>query len=395
MPSARDTLPELHASQPRLDALTPLRFVAAALIVAGHGGSLFGFVPGTTLLYAANASVSMFFVMSGFVLAYNYPALDPQGAIGRFGVLRFARIWPLHAAVLSATILFLPATLPVGIDPIVAAALAFLLVQSWVPVNSYAAAWNGPAWTLSVDVFFYGVFPVLLAPVRRAPWRCLAAALALSLVPPLLANRFGGPRADLPLDQWNWYMLDHFFPLARLVEFVLGMAAARAFAAWRRPLARGAHAATAIEVGALAVCAAAVAGLPQVPYAARYVGPGVADWLTQVAAAPAFAALIVALSPGRGAISRLLATRPTVHLGDLSYATYLLHGPLLHLPAWGAMVSAAGGTAAAAAFAATLLVAAHLAWRCVERPARRALVGAYDRRARGRVGATARSESTS
>ena len=395
MPSPRGTLPELHASQPRLDALTPLRFVAAALIVAGHGGPLFGFVPDTTRLYTANASVSLFFVMSGFVLAYNYPALDSQEAVGRFCVLRFARIWPLHAAILSATILFLPATLPAGIDPLVAAMLAFLLVQSWVPINGYAAAWNGPAWTLSVDVFFYAVFPMILAPLRRAPWRSLAVALALSLVPPLLANRLGGPRADLPLDQWNWYMLDHFFPLARLCEFVLGMVAARGFAAWRRPLTRGAHAATAIEVGALAACAAAVVALPQVPYAARYVGPGVADWLTQIAAAPAFAALIVALAPGRGALSRLLATRPAVHLGDLSYATYLLHVPLLHLPAWGAMVAAAGGTAAAAAFAATLLVAAHLAWRFVEGPARRALVGAYDRRARGRAGVAVQSEPTS
>lgn len=388
-----------HPLPPRLDALTPLRFVAAALIVIGHAAPLFGWVPGAPFLFAANAGVSLFFVLSGYVLGYNYPALDDRAAVGRFLALRFARIWPLHAAVLLATILLFPTSriLHVGIDPWLAALASFALLQSWIPIAGYSGAYNGPAWTLSVDVFFYAAFPLLLAPVRLAPWRSLALAFAVSLAPPLLANAIGGPRADLPLDQVNWYTLDHFFPPARLVEFVLGMVAARAYSACRPRLPAGIVAATALEAAALALTAISLAGLPKVPRAAIAVGPGVADWLAQIAAAPAFALLFIALSPGRGAVSRILSTRGAVHLGDLSYATYLVHAPLASTPVWLPLVAAIGAIPAALAFAAALLALAHLAWRGVELPARRAIVGAYDRRARRAAGdpRVAPSDSTS
>lgn len=369
------------------------------MIVVAHVAAFFGWTPGPGFAFAANAGVSLFFVLSGFVLAYNYPVLGDRAALHRFWVLRFARIWPLHAAVLLAAILALPvATLvPAGVDPLLAGFLSFALLQSWVPINGYSVAYNGPAWTLSVDVFFYAIFPWLLAPLRRAPGRTLAVVLLLALLPPLFANKFGGPRSDLPLDQWNWYTLDHFFPLARVVEFVLGMAASRAFVSLRPRMPRGTIAATGLEVAALVACVTALAWLPLVPYAALWTGPGIADWLTQVAAAPAFALLFVALAPGHGAISRVLATRPAVHLGELSYATYLLHAPFSLLPWWYPLMESIGGAAAAAVYAVALLGTADLAWRHLERPVRLAIVRAYDRRALGvaRGGRAARSEPMS
>ncbi len=132
---------------PRLDALTPLRFVAAAMIVVGHGATLFGFAPGPAALHAANAGVSFFFVLSGFVLAYNYPALADRGARQRFFAMRFARIWPLHAFTLLAVVVLLPRAVWVvpGVDPWLAGALSLLLLQAWVPVAGYAGAFNAPA----------------------------------------------------------------------------------------------------------------------------------------------------------------------------------------------------------------------------------------------------------
>ena len=366
---------------PRLDALTPLRFVAAAMIVVGHGATLFGFAPGPAALHAANTGVSFFFVLSGFVLAYNYPALQDRAATRRFFAMRFARIWPMHALTLVAVMALLPraAWVVPGVDPWIAGVLSLLLMQAWVPVAGYAGAFNGPAWTLSVDVFFYAMFPLLLARVREAPARALTGALLLSIAFPMLANALGGATSDLALDRWNWYLLDHFFPPARLVEFVLGMVAARLHAAGRLRMPESAATATVVEAIALAACAAGIAAMHRVPHAAAWVGPGVGDWLAQVAAAPLFAALLLVLAQGRGACSRVVAMRGPVHLGDLSYAVYLLHGLVLHAAVWPSLTASIGGTGALAAFWVALLAVAHLAWRLVELPARRAVVRAVDR----------------
>src|SRR6478752_7231975 len=93
-PPRRDTLP----------ALTGLRFVAALLVVLFHyqflvPGLAQSAVPGARVIQAGFVGVSIFFVLSGFILAYTY--LDPDGTmrstVSAFWHARFARIYPAYA----------------------------------------------------------------------------------------------------------------------------------------------------------------------------------------------------------------------------------------------------------------------------------------------------------
>ena len=76
--------PPLHAAalrKPRLDALTSLRFFAAAMIVLHHLKGNSG-VPATLPFNLDNflgLGVSFFFLLSGFILVYNYPSLSELG----------------------------------------------------------------------------------------------------------------------------------------------------------------------------------------------------------------------------------------------------------------------------------------------------------------------------
>ncbi len=365
-----------HAPPPRLEALTTLRFVAAAMIVAGHGAGAFGVELPAMAIYAIAGGVSFFFVLSGFVLAWNYPRLDDARDRVRFLTLRIARVCPLHLAALALFLLVVPRAVWVvpGVDLATALALQVTLLQAWVPVAGYFGAFTGVTWTLSVDVLGYALFPWLLGPMRRAPLATLGVVLVVSLAGPIAANAFGAARSDLPMDAVNLYALDRFFPPSRLFEFALGMAAARMLPAASARLPRRAAAATLVELAALAIALAALGALHVMPYAARWVGPGVADWLSQVAAAPALAMLLLVLARGRGAVARAASTRAAVHLGNLSFAVYLLHVTLLIAIPWDALTRSLGGTAAALVFVAALLAASHLAWRFVEGPARRAIV---------------------
>jgi peptidoglycan/LPS O-acetylase OafA/YrhL len=74
-----------------------------------------------------------------------------------------------------------------------------------------------------------------------------------------------------------------------------------------------------------------------------------------------------------------------VHLGNLSFAVYVLHLPVMTLGMWTSIIAVAGGGVAAAAYGVTLLALAHLAWRAVEVPCRHAITSAYDRYASRRA----------
>lgn len=381
------------ARPPRLDALTALRFVAAVMVVSAHGADVYGAAVGRPLQFVLAGGLSFFFVLSGFVLAYNYPRLDRPGAVADFLVLRIARLWPLHAAGLLVFLALVPrhGWVAQGIDPLLAGVLNLSLLQAWVPIPGYASAFNGPTWTLSVDLFLYLLFPLLLAPFAAAPWRTWVACAAASVVCAVAAGMLPPP-ATAGLGDWNAHMLARFFPPARLMEFATGLLAARLFVEHGHRLPSGRAAATLLELAALAACALVLGRLHELLVVALPLGVGVADWIGQVGAAPLLALLIVVLAHGRGFVARALALRPAVHLGDLSYATYILHIPLLHVVIALALVARVGPLAAAALSWLALLLAAHLAWRSVELPARRAIVDAWRRRGATRAAAPASAD---
>ena len=144
----------------RLEALTGARFIAALSVVLLHYGD--------RLMYPkwlkhpalhGQAGVGFFFVLSGFVLVYNYGDRLGAGlswqACKAFYRARFARIYPLHLLVLLAItplVLLQAARAPETLfDPwdgegwfSLASWLAqALLLQAWVPFPALQATWPG------------------------------------------------------------------------------------------------------------------------------------------------------------------------------------------------------------------------------------------------------------
>jgi peptidoglycan/LPS O-acetylase OafA/YrhL len=303
--------PAPHSYPPRLEALTTVRFLAAVLVVAAHGSSRFGFAPSIAWPYAFAGAVTFFFVLSGFVLAYNYADLAGGAPLRRFYVLRFARVWPLHIAGIGIVLALMPPDSWVrpGLDLALAAILVVTLTQAWfLLIAGYAGAFNPPSWTLSVDALFYLAFPWLLARMRTAPGRTLALAVAASLACPLVATVLGPLNRGDPVTSWNWYMLDRTFPLARLAEFA---------SAWRSrvccrglsallPSSRGA--ASVLEAGVLVATGVAMASMHRVLDLAPWIGPAIPDWLGQVGLAPLCAVAILVLAHGRGWVVAALSS---------------------------------------------------------------------------------------
>src|SRR5215470_13120634 len=145
----------------RLHQLTFTRFIAAMGIVFFHFAPQ---VPPFNYFFirSAGIGVSYFFVLSGFVLIVAYAGKKTSPAI--FYKNRFARIYPVYftALLVMGSYLWLRGTLH-ATD----LTLCIFGVQAWVPTHTHDI--NYPAWSLSVEFFFYILFPFLVL-IRRKPF---------------------------------------------------------------------------------------------------------------------------------------------------------------------------------------------------------------------------------
>lgn len=143
----------------KLNQLTTTRFIAAILIVFYHFGSeVYSqfHAPIQTVIKRANLGVSFFFILSGFVMiiAYSKKTID----LKEYYFNRIARIYPSYLLALLLTIGYHIArhtTLDVK-----ECVLGVLGIQAWIP--KYATTLNFTGWSLSVELFFYALFPFLL-----------------------------------------------------------------------------------------------------------------------------------------------------------------------------------------------------------------------------------------
>jgi peptidoglycan/LPS O-acetylase OafA/YrhL len=304
----------------RLSSLDALRGVAALAVVVWHWQHFFAiggdFEDGWTremqplfwllkpLYLQGWAAVDLFFALSGFVFFWLYGEAIRTRATGAgpFALLRISRLYPLHVATLVAVAglqaLFWRAhgqyfIYQANDAPHFAAQLLF--VQNWWP--QAPQSFNGPSWSVSVEVLLYCVFFAACRLGLKAGWR--AGALALAGVPLLWVDGH----------------------IARgVIGFFMGGAMVGAWRALRRQAQ-----AAAIARWLMLAVAAAWLGL----YVALY-----REWFESGEANKVFALLFdFGLCP---LTVLALALREDVRakaawlgfLGDISYSTYLIHFPL-------------------------------------------------------------------
>ena len=337
MREATETEPT--ASRPeRLLALTSLRAVAALAIVFGHAATVsplsFPFPD-----YPFWQWVNWFFVLSGFVLHHNYAHLDDWSARGRYCLARVARILPVHLATFLLLVIALPAYGRTGLDRGLLVVTNLTLVQSWSPDPECYFSFNSPAWSLSVEVFLYACFPLLVWQWRRAWWVALPLALFL--------------RLKLP----GWRSHAEVYPPTYLFEFTLGVAAASVHR-WLAPrIALSGPTATGLELLALGLLL----------HVQLYPPALMPHWALVASLASAVTVLVFALRAGW--LSRPLSATWLVVLGEASFALYMVHQVVLR--AWLAHLK--GSLDPWPFYVSYLVVSVLLAlglWRWLERPAR-------------------------
>jgi peptidoglycan/LPS O-acetylase OafA/YrhL len=317
-------------SPARLDALTGIRpFASFAVFFFHFGRPLVAGAPAPLRAAASSGfvAVSFFYVLSGFVLTLGTRRQFADGSFthGRFLARRIARVVPaaflalalisplaLHAAWGQATGAF-----PVdGPNRWLTLLLHATFLEAWFP--SLALTWNLPAWSVSVELAFYLVFPLIARFVLLRPPRVRLTVAALAWIASLgitLAYVLLDPdqRAIGPDSEARFINALKFWPPARLPEFVFGVALGALYSqTWRVPRWLGP-----LALGLIV----AVPASRLVPY----------PILHNAALMPAFGALLIAVAAARGRIAHALSHPLLVHLGRSGYAIYILQMPLMYL----------------------------------------------------------------
>jgi peptidoglycan/LPS O-acetylase OafA/YrhL len=189
-----DKLPSRHAENfiPRLEAL---RGVAALIVAASHVGQIpigddhmlvanprpdHGVVTGfllRTYLHLSDGlqAVSLFFVLSGFVLtlALSRDGSEPSSLSGRFIIARLFRIYP---AIIASVAIFAAVSIPFGVEP---QSMTGVVIANMLLLD---VSLNGVMWSLQLEVLAIPLIRAAYLTRRRWSREGVYAIAALAVV---------------------------------------------------------------------------------------------------------------------------------------------------------------------------------------------------------------------
>ncbi|MFT7767145.1 acyltransferase family protein [Clavibacter tessellarius] len=316
----------------KLPALTGLRFFAAMTVLLSHfshAGLVLIPAGAVAFVDGGRTAVALFFVLSGFILAYNYSGMSGTAERRAFYVNRIARIYPvvlLSLALGAIGVAFAIANRDRGyllewyalprVD-VVALVVSFLsqasVTTGWFPTARINQPWNGPAWSIACEMFFYLLFPLLVVALRKRTTQAMLWILAAAFLAQVLL--IAVVRGFAPEGQRGFLVSQ--FPITHFFDFLIGVVAALIFL-------RGGREWLAVGHRRLALISAACLGV----FLLSLTAPVQPAYLLLT---PFFAALVTGLAVPPRRHRTWLGAGWLLLLGEASFSMYLIHVPLMNL----------------------------------------------------------------
>lgn len=298
--------------------LTSLRGIAAMAVIAMHFSATMADHASRnfpSLAPSGQLAVDVFFVLSGFIMAYTYlPSFEAEpgwAAYRKFLRKRAARILPLNIAI---TFLIVGAVL-LSTNLLGRNLFPHARLGNWMtdlatnalmlPGLGIGNSVNWPAWSISVEFAAYLLFPLFVICIfHRRTW-VLAASCVIALGLLLLVCATGNHWTPDGIHNHPWPWRD----LLRCIsQFVLGLAVYRVYRSGRFAKL---FETDAMALGISAAILVAVLSRSPDPFALIFFPP-----------------LILALSLNKGWVARFMGMKLPHFLGQISFSLYLVHDNL-------------------------------------------------------------------
>lgn len=289
-----------------INTLTSLRFIFALMVFGAHCYTIDRFFD-AHFFKEGFVGVSFFFVLSGFIIAYNYQMKLARGKTDKrtFWVARIARVYPLHWLTLFlAAILGTYVVASGAIDWCKHFFTSLTLTNAYIPKSDYFFSFNSPAWSLCCEQLFYLCFPFLI-PLAMNYKRLLGFFLVCAIL--VVVGMYFTPEESI---KGYWYVN----PITRFPDFIVGMLL---FQLYMYLKTRN----ITFRLGSMLEILSIVlflgfylyaAGIPKVyRYSCYYWFP--------------VAVVLISFSLQKGFVSRIFSNRFLVIGGEISYSFYLIH----------------------------------------------------------------------
>ena len=289
---------------PRFEALDGWRGICACVVILFH---FHGHSPlhEAGLVRNGYLFVDFFFVLSGFVIAWNYEhRLRTPAEVGRFLALRLGRVYPLHAFMLLCFVAYESLKLFAGReDAFTGGNTPASMVSNILLLQSMGLheqlTWNGPSWSISTEWWSYVLFALVCVWLGLRHWMLVVVAIAA----PLLLAAVSRSGMDTTYD-WGF--------IRCVFGFALGVVCCRIYRLVA-PVARSPGKATMTVVELMTVLSVVVfvshAGTSPLSFMAPFV----------------FTVAVLVFAAEGGLVSRVFHSRPLKWLGTVSYSIYLTH----------------------------------------------------------------------
>jgi peptidoglycan/LPS O-acetylase OafA/YrhL len=326
-PAAQGGLESVGAPE-RVASLTGIRAVAALLVMATHAAYTTGkYTHGYIGLVWSRMEIGVpiFFVLSGFLLFGPWVKAAATGgqapSVRRYAWHRVRRIMPAYivTVLIAYTIYHFRTAGPNPGHTWMGLLRNLTLTQPYTDRYMYSYVHQGltQMWSLAVEVAFYGVLPLLawllLEVLCRRQWRpllLLGGLVLLAAVTPawlIFVHTVDG----LPDGARLWLPTYLLWFVGGMLLAVLAVMGVRCYAFAVIPIA----------VVSYFIASTPIAGEPTTsPYA---LAPAI--WKAVFYAVIATLAVAPLALSDRGWYARLLASRPMVFLGEISYEIFLIH----------------------------------------------------------------------
>lgn len=289
-----------------INSLTSLRFIFAIMVFLAHCYVIDSWFD-IHFFKEGFVGVSFFFVLSGFIIAYNYQRKLGEKKITKrtFWVARIARIYPLHWLTLFIAAIIGNYAIESGImDWCKHFFASLVLINAYIPQDNYFFSFNSPSWSLCCEQLFYICFPFLV-PLTKNYRKLLCIFLICAIL--VVTGMYFTPVESI---KGFWYVN----PVTRLPDFMVGILLFRLYDYLKDKnitFLKG----SIIELASIVLFLVFYLYAAEIPKVYRY---SCYYWLP-------VAIILISFSLQKGVVSRLLSNRFLLIGGEISYSFYLIH----------------------------------------------------------------------
>lgn len=304
-----------------IGALQGLRAIAFLAIFLSHSGI------GPFGCFGA-WGVSLFLMMSGFLMSYRYLQKSNTPTFGfSFVWSKLKKLYPLHIIMMIAKLPFAFVYLFRGWISLalllVAICLNVTLLQIWIPNESLYTLLNGPSWFMCVIALAYLFFPLFLSALRNidsvlSAFKMLMIFIIVHVFFSLVSTYL--LKAGFNPEYIKW--LTYYFPPVRCCDFGIG-----GILGWlylHRASRESSHHESWFQISCLLFCFLLVAASMYV-YTYRVTILGLDSFMFSLLFLPSTMLLIWLLSTATGVVEKAWSIKPLQWVAEMSPYAFLIH----------------------------------------------------------------------